>query len=84
MSWIVRVLVVDTGTFRLNEWYNSLQQLLDLKIHMKETVGRVVLVGFGIVVLSIKKIMFKKMQLKKITVKEDHIKEKWLNKRMKS
>ena len=43
---------------------------------MKETVGRVVLVGIGIVVLSIKKIMFKKMQLKKITVTEDHIKEK--------
>ena len=62
MSWIVRVLVVDTGTFRLNEWYNSLQQLLDLKIHMKETVGRVVLVGIGIVVLYIQE----------NAVKEDH------------
>lgn len=43
---------------------------------MKETVGRVVLVGIGIVVLSINKIMFKKMQLKKIASQEDHIKEK--------
>ena len=48
----------------------------NLKIHMKETVGRVVLVGIGIVVLSINKIMFKKMQLKKIASQEDHIKEK--------